>query len=95
LLGGGRRPELRALNVLEIPGVLAREMSHLANNDPTAMGLADVTTRLANSVSWMGQLILLAARPIADLRQRRRAFERAVAYDAERTSGIDRSREHR
>jgi len=55
---------LRALDAREIAGVLAHEMSHLANNDLTAMGLADVTTRLANSVSWMGQLILLVNLPV-------------------------------
>jgi heat shock protein HtpX len=55
---------LRNLGAREVAGVLAHEISHLAHGDLTAMGLADVTTRVANTVSWMGQIILFVNLPL-------------------------------
>ncbi|MGD8330263.1 MAG: zinc metalloprotease HtpX [Acidobacteriota bacterium] len=55
---------LRNLDAREIAGVLAHEISHLAHGDLTAMGLADVTTRVANTVSWIGQIILIINLPL-------------------------------
>ena len=55
---------VRALNLRELAGVLAHEMTHLAHDDLTAMGLADVTTRIANTASWIGQVMLFFNLPV-------------------------------
>ena len=55
---------LRTLELRELAGVLAHEITHLVNRDLTAMGLADVTSRIANTVSWLGQLMLLFNLPL-------------------------------
>jgi heat shock protein HtpX len=55
---------LRNLDAREIAGVLAHEISHLAHGDLTAMGLADVTTRVAGTASWIGQIILIVNFPL-------------------------------
>lgn len=50
---------LRRLTMREIIGVLAHEMSHIRNNDLHVMGLADILTRFAQSLSYVA--VTLAA----------------------------------
>ena len=40
---------LRALNLRELAGVLAHEVSHVRNNDMRVMTLADVVSRVAST----------------------------------------------
>lgn len=55
---------LRRLNLREMIGVLAHEVSHIANNDLWVMGLADTITRLTRLMSLFGLMILLLALPL-------------------------------
>ncbi len=50
---------LERLSLREIAGVLAHEISHIANNDLWIMGLADTLSRLTQIMSWFGVLLLL------------------------------------
>jgi len=45
---------LRRLTLRETAGVLAHEMSHIANNDLWLMGIADIMTRFAQALSYVG-----------------------------------------
>ena len=45
---------LRALNLRELTGVLAHEMSHIRNNDVWLMGMADLASRLTRIMSLAG-----------------------------------------
>src|SRR5262249_10241541 len=49
---------LRRLNLSELAGVLAHEISHVRNNDLAIMGLADILTRLTQ---WLAYLALFLA----------------------------------
>ena len=50
---------LQHMNNREIGGVLAHELSHIKHNDVWVMGLADVFSRLTNSMGQIGQFMLL------------------------------------
>ena len=56
---------LRRLEMREIIGVLAHEMSHIRNNDLWVMGLADMFSRATSLLSLLGQLLLLFSLPLA------------------------------
>lgn len=55
---------LRLLGRRELAGVLAHEVSHIANRDLWIMGLADAMTRLIWMVSWVGRLMLIVNLPL-------------------------------
>lgn len=55
---------LRALNMRELTGVLAHELSHIRNNDMHVMGLADLFSRVTSALSTTGQLLLLINLPM-------------------------------
>lgn len=50
---------LQHMNNREIAGVLAHELSHIKHKDVWVMGLADVFSRLTNTLGQIGQLMLL------------------------------------
>ena len=50
---------LQKLSLREVAGVLAHEISHIANNDLWTMGLADTFSRLTQTMSWLGVFLLL------------------------------------
>ena len=54
---------LRALNLRELTGVLAHEMSHVRNNDVWLMGMADLAGRLTRVMSLVGIGLLLISLP--------------------------------
>jgi heat shock protein HtpX len=49
---------LRGLNLRQLTGVLAHEVSHIANEDIKVMGLADVVSRLTGVMQSTGFLLL-------------------------------------
>lgn len=51
---------LRRLTLREIAGVLGHEIAHIRANDLEIMGLADVTTRFAQVLSYLAVLLALA-----------------------------------
>ncbi|MEW8015003.1 MAG: zinc metalloprotease HtpX [Candidatus Sedimenticola endophacoides] len=55
---------LRQLNLDELIGVLAHEVSHIRNNDLWVMGLADLFSRATSFLSLFGQLLLLLNLPL-------------------------------
>jgi heat shock protein HtpX len=55
---------LRALNLRELTGVLAHEMSHIRNNDVWLMGMADLAARLTRMMSLIGAGLLLLSLPM-------------------------------
>jgi len=55
---------LRALNLRELTGVLAHEMSHIRNNDVWLMGMADLAGRLTRMMSLIGAGLLLLSLPM-------------------------------
>jgi heat shock protein HtpX len=59
---------LRALDLREVTGVLAHEISHLRSNDIWVMTLADVVGRVTALLSLSGQLLLIALLPAAALK---------------------------
>ena len=50
---------LRQLNLQELAGVLAHEISHIRHNDMRVMSLADTLGLLTRTLSIMGQIILV------------------------------------
>ncbi|MGE0628443.1 MAG: zinc metalloprotease HtpX [Hyphomicrobiaceae bacterium] len=50
---------LRKLTLREVANVLAHEMSHIRNNDLWVMGVADVVTRLAQALSYVGVFLAI------------------------------------
>lgn len=50
---------LQHMNNREIAGVLAHELSHIKHKDVWVMGLADVFSRLTNTMGQVGQFMLL------------------------------------
>ncbi len=50
---------LEKLTLREVAGVLAHEISHIANNDLWIMGLADTFSRLTQIMSWLGVFLFL------------------------------------
>ncbi|SDB51579.1 heat shock protein HtpX [Desulfonatronum thiosulfatophilum] len=55
---------LQSLRPREIVGVLAHEISHIANNDLRVMVLADLITRMASFLSLIGQFLLFLNLPL-------------------------------
>ena len=55
---------LRLLDRRELAGVLAHEVSHVANRDLWIMGVADAMARAVSLASWIGQFILLLNLPL-------------------------------
>lgn len=55
---------LRLLNPRELQGVLAHEISHVANRDLWIMGLADIMSRITGVTSYMGQFLLFLNLPL-------------------------------
>jgi heat shock protein HtpX len=60
---------LRGLGPRELTGVLAHELSHIANEDMWIMGLADAVSRLTSGLSLAGQILLLVNLPLLLLGQ--------------------------
>ena len=56
---------LHRLSLRELAGVLAHEISHVANNDMWIMGLADMISRLTRSMSLAGIILLFINLPLA------------------------------
>jgi heat shock protein HtpX len=55
---------LRGLNMRELSGVLAHEVSHVANNDMWVMGMADLVSRITSTFSLFGQMLVLINLPL-------------------------------
>lgn len=55
---------LRTLNLREVKGVLAHEMSHVSNNDMQVIGFADLMSRLTNLLSTVGKILLIINIPL-------------------------------
>ncbi len=55
---------LRRLDLRELAGVLAHEISHIRNNDLRIMGLADLFTRLTTIMSYVGMFVLVLNLPL-------------------------------
>jgi heat shock protein HtpX len=55
---------LRSLSQRELTGVLAHEVSHVSHNDGWVMSLADFVSRIVNTFSWVGQLLLFINLPL-------------------------------
>ncbi len=55
---------LRALNLRELAGVLAHEVSHIRNNDLWIMNVADAVSRLTGLMSYAGMFLLIANLPL-------------------------------
>jgi heat shock protein HtpX len=47
---------LRLMNLRQIQGILAHEISHIANGDLRVMGMADVMNRITSTLSWLGMI---------------------------------------
>jgi heat shock protein HtpX len=54
---------LRGLNLRQVTGVLAHEMSHIRNGDLKVMALGDVLTRLTSLMSTLGLIALAFSLP--------------------------------
>ncbi|MEA3276481.1 MAG: zinc metalloprotease HtpX [Pseudomonadota bacterium] len=55
---------LRRLELRELAGVLAHEISHVANGDTRVMAFADLVSRLTGLLSLLGQVLLLVSLPL-------------------------------
>ena len=55
---------LRGLTLRELAGVLAHEVSHIANGDLQVMAFADMLSRIASLLSLAGQILLLLSLPL-------------------------------
>lgn len=55
---------LRALNLRELTGVLAHEMSHIRNNDVWLMSMADLAGRMTRMMSLFGMALLFFSLPV-------------------------------
>lgn len=55
---------LRRLDLRELAGVLAHEMSHLSNKDLRVMTLADMISRMTSTLSFFGQILVLINLPL-------------------------------
>jgi len=56
---------LRGLDLREQAGVLAHEISHVANGDLAVMAFADLVSRVASVLGLMGQILLVLSLPAA------------------------------
>ena len=55
---------LRTLNLREIKGVLAHEISHVSNNDTQVIGFADLMSRLTNALATLGKILFIINLPL-------------------------------
>ena len=55
---------LRRLDLREVSAVLAHEISHIRNNDTRIMSFADLTSRMTNLLSILGQFLLVVNLPL-------------------------------
>ncbi len=55
---------LRRLNLRELAGVLAHEVTHLRNNDLRVMALADTVSRMTGFLSLFGQILIVINLPL-------------------------------
>jgi heat shock protein HtpX len=55
---------LRRLNRRELAGVLAHEVSHVANGDVQVMAFADILSRITGILGLLGQILLLMSIPL-------------------------------
>lgn len=55
---------LRGLAPRELAGVLAHEVSHIANGDLQVMAFADMLSRIASLLSLAGQMLLILSLPL-------------------------------
>lgn len=55
---------LKHLNIRELTGILAHEISHIKHNDMKVMGTADIISRLTSVFSTLGQFILIINLPL-------------------------------
>lgn len=55
---------LRSLNLRELIGVLAHEISHIRNHDLFIMGLADIISRVTGAMAVTGMILLFASLPL-------------------------------
>ena len=55
---------LQNMNLREVTGVLAHEVSHILHQDLWVMGLADVFSRLTTAMGQVGQLMLIFSLPM-------------------------------
>jgi heat shock protein HtpX len=56
---------LRRLDLREQAGVLAHEVSHIANGDLAVMAFADLVSRVASTFGLLGQILFLLSLPTA------------------------------
>lgn len=56
---------LRRLDLRQLAGVIAHEMSHIRNNDLRVMALADALTRFTQVLAYLGLLLALMNLPLA------------------------------
>jgi heat shock protein HtpX len=54
---------LRRLNLSELAGVLAHEISHIRNNDVAVMGLADIMTRVTQVLAYVALILAFVNLP--------------------------------
>jgi len=55
---------LRRLSLRELAGVLAHEVSHIANGDIQVMSFADTVSRITGLLGLLGQVLLVASIPL-------------------------------
>ncbi|TCK03099.1 zinc metalloprotease HtpX [Marinobacterium mangrovicola] len=55
---------MRQLDLRELAGVLAHEISHIRHNDLWVMGLADLFSRMTSMMAFVGQILLLMNLPL-------------------------------
>ena len=55
---------LARLDLRELSGVLAHEISHIRHGDIRILGLADLISRLTRLMAWLGALLLLFSLPL-------------------------------
>lgn len=55
---------LKTLSLRELVGVLAHEISHIQHNDLRLMGYADIISRITNTLSLTGFLLILVNLPL-------------------------------
>lgn len=60
---------LEALDIEELAGVFAHEISHVRNNDLWIMGLADIMSRLTHLMAYLAVILTLLNLPLAILGQ--------------------------
>lgn len=55
---------LRSMDLRELAGILAHEVSHVRNHDLWTMGLADVISRVTGGMATAGVFLLIASLPL-------------------------------